>query len=313
MQPKEQMPIPRLSAPQDGTPVADMPGFRHHYADVNGTQLHYVVGGSGPLIVLLHGFPYTWALWSKLMPRFVEAGFTVMAPDLRGLGDSMKTESGYDKANVAEDVRQVVQRLGFRTIHLVGTDIGAMVAFAYASRHPAEIDRLVFAESLIPGFGLEEMMNPATGGYWHFGFHAQVEVASMLTEGREAGYLLPWYSMMSASPAAITDAQSRFLPYCAAAGGMRAGFKHYETMVRDGQENRRRFKAKLPMPVPVLSGERGIPQAQTLHCVEQVSDAVEADLVPDAGHTFASDNPAWVVKRMTRFFDSSLQETSKES
>lgn len=290
-----------------------MPGFRHRYADVNGTQVHYVLGGSGPLVVLLHGFPYTWALWNRLMPLLVEAGFTVMAPDLRGLGDSMKTESGYDKANVAEDVRQVVQLMEFRTIHLVGTDIGAMVAFAYASRHPAEVDRLVFAESLIPGFGLEDMMNPATGGYWHFGFHAQVEVASMLTEGREADYLLPWYSMMSTSPAEIVDAQSRFLPYYAAAGGIRAGFKHYQTMVHDGQENRRTFKAKLPMPILVLSGERGIPQAQTLYCVEQIGDTVEADLVPDAGHTFASDNPAWVAERMTRFFGSGPQDISEES
>jgi pimeloyl-ACP methyl ester carboxylesterase len=313
MQPGEQTRTSRPISPQDGTPIPDMPGFRHRYADVNATQLHYVMGGSGPLVVLLHGFPYTWALWRKLMPPLVEAGFTVMAPDLRGLGDSMKTESGYDKANVAEDVRRVVQLLGFGTIRLVGTDIGAMVAFAYALRHPAEIDRLVFAESLIPGFGLEEMMNPATGGYWHFGFHAQVEVASMLTEGKEADYLLPWYSMMSTSPTAIDDAKTRFLPYYAAAGGMRAGFKHYETMVSDGQENRRTFRVKLPMPVLVLSGERGIPQAQTLHCVEQISDDVEAALVPDAGHTFATDNPAWVAKRMKRFFGATHHEPSKES
>jgi pimeloyl-ACP methyl ester carboxylesterase len=143
------------------------------------------------------------------------------------LGDSDLTESGYTKTNVAEDVRQIVQSLGFKTIRLVGTDIGAMVAYAYASRHPEEIDRLVFAESLIPGFGLEELMNPATGGYWHLGFHMQVEVATMLTAGKEDAYLLPSMGMMSTSPDATEVAKASFLPYYVRPGRMKAGFQHY--------------------------------------------------------------------------------------
>jgi len=140
-----------------------MDGFSHRYADVNGTRLHYVIGGEGPAVVLLHGWPYTWAEWRKLMPLLADAGFTVIAPDLRGLGDSAKAEAGYSKTNVAEDVRQVVHQLGLSEINLVGTDIGTMVAYAYASRHPDEVRRLVLSESLIPGFGLEELMNEPIG------------------------------------------------------------------------------------------------------------------------------------------------------
>lgn len=103
--------------------------------------------------MLLHGWPYTWAEWRKLMPLLANAGFTVIAPDLRGLGDSAKAESGYSKLNVAEDVRQIVRSLGFETIDLLGSDIGTMVAYAYAAGHPKEIRNLVLAESLIPGFG----------------------------------------------------------------------------------------------------------------------------------------------------------------
>ena len=187
------------------------------------------------------------------MPLLAGAGHTVIAPDLRGLGDSAKAEAGYSKVNVAEDVRQVVQSLGFDSINLVGTDIGTMVAHAYASRHPGEVRRLVLAESLIPGFGLEELMNPATGGYWHFGFHMQVGVATMLTAGREADYLLPTMTMMSASADAADMAKAVFLPHYTAPGGMRAGFQHYGTLLADRKENRAAFHSKLPMPVLVLT------------------------------------------------------------
>ena len=108
------------------------------------------------------------------MPLLVRAGFTVVAPDLRGLGDSAKADSGYSKTNVAKDVHELVHHLGHQEIKLVGTDIGTMVACAYAASYQAEVRRLVLSESVLPGFGLEELMNPVTGGYWHFSFHMQV-------------------------------------------------------------------------------------------------------------------------------------------
>lgn len=287
---------------QHGQPVVDLPGFAHRFDEVNGTRIHSVTGGEGPLIVLVHGWPYTWALWRPLMPLLAAAGFSVLAPDLRGLGDSSQVGDDYSKVNVAEDIRQVVQRLGATQIDLVGTDIGTMVSYAYASRHPHEVRRLVLAESILPGFGLEERMNPATGGYWHFGFHMQAELATFLTQGKEEAYLLPTMRMMSAAPDAEEIARQEFLPYYLAPGGMYAGFRHYATLLEDGRQNRVTFTDKLPMPVLVLSGERGIPQVQTLASVQQVADQPEVDLVPGSGHTFALDNPTWVAQRLTRFF-----------
>ena len=288
-------------APLAGS-LAELVGFRHAYADVNGTRLHYVIGGNGPAVVLLHGWPYTWAVWRKLLPLLAEAGYTAIAPDLRGLGDSSKTEDGYAKTNVARDVYELVQQLGHSEINLLGMDLGAMVAYAYAASYPTQVRRLVLAESLLPGFGLEELMNPATGGFWHFGFHMQVEVATMLTAGKEAAYLLPTLTVMSTTADAAAVAEKLFLPYYAAPGGMRAGFRHYEPLVTDGQENRARFTAKLPMPVLVLNGEHGLPQAPLLAGSNQVAATVTADLVPASGHTFAQDNPAWVAERLHRFF-----------
>ena len=208
---------------------------------------------------------------------------------------------------MAKDVHELVHRLGHQEINLVGTDIGTMVAYAYAASYQAEVRRLVLSESVLPGFGLEELMNPATGGYWHFGFHMQVDVATMLTEGKEAAYLLPTMTMttmtmMSASPDAADSAQNIYLPHYTAPGGMRAGFKHYETLLEDGRENRARFEGKLTMPVLVLNGERGLPPTQPLGGAQQVAAHVEADVVPNSGHTFAEDNPTWVAERLSRFF-----------
>lgn len=195
---------------------------------------------------------------------------------------------------------KLVQQLGHAEINLVGTDIGTMVAYAHAAAYPAQVRRLVLAESLLPGFGLEELMNPATGGYWHFGFQMQVEVATMLTAGKEEAYLLPTMAMMSAAPDAAETAKALFLPYYAPPGGMRAGFQHYGTLVADGQKNRARFAA--PLPMPVLNGARGLPQAPLLAGAQQVAADVTADLVPDSGHTFAQDNPEWVARRLRHFF-----------
>lgn len=295
-------PNPTPVAPPAAGPVAELAGFRHAYADVNGTRLHYVIGGEGPAVVLLHGWPYTWAVWRKLLPLLAQAGYTAIAPDLRGLGDSTKAPNGYAKTNVARDVHELVQQLGHAEINLLGMDLGTMVAYAYAVSYPTQVRRLVLTESLLPGFGLEEQMNPATGGYWHFGFHLQVDVATMLTTGKEEAYLLPSLSAMSTAPDAVAAAHAYFLPAYAAPGGMRAGFQHYGTLLEDGKENRARFTTKLPMPVLVLNGDHGLPQAALLAGAHQVATTVTADLVPASGHTYGQDNPAWVAQRLQRFF-----------
>ena len=116
--------------------------FSHHTASVNGIQLHYVIGGQGDPVVLLHGWPETWYAWHKVMPALAK-NYTVIAPDLRGLGDSSKPLTGYDGKTLAEDIHQLVTQLGFKSIFLVGHDIGSFVVYPYAAEHPTEVRRLV--------------------------------------------------------------------------------------------------------------------------------------------------------------------------
>ena len=296
------MSIVSLTPPEDGTPVEGLNGFTHRYSTGNGARIHYVVGGSGPAVLLLHGFAYTWEDWRRVLQPLAAEGFTVIAPDLRAMGYSEKAQDGFSKANVAEDNRAIVKELGFDQVNVVGGDIGAMVAYAYASRHPDEVRRFVFGEAFIPGFGLEDHMNPADGGFWHFGFQGAVDTATMLVEGKEEQYLMPFFRMMSTHGDVETRMRERFLPFFEAPGGIRGGFEHYGTLVADVKENREQFTAKLPMPVLVLAGEKDQALDGIADSVARVSDRLESDYVPGAGHTFAEDNPEWLVERLTRFF-----------
>jgi pimeloyl-ACP methyl ester carboxylesterase len=294
-----------LTPPVDGAPVEGLDGFKHRYSTGNGARIHYVVGGKGPAILLIHGFAYTWEDWRRVLVPLAAAGFTVIAPDLRGMGYSEKAKDGYSKSNVAEDNRSIVRELGFDEVNLVGGDIGAMVAYAYASRHPHEVRRFVFGESYIPGFGLEDHTNSSTGGFWHFGFHGAVDTATMLVEGREEEYLMPFYRTMSTHDVE-QRMRERFLPFFEAPGGIRGGFAHYGTIVDDVKENRAQFTCKLPMPLLVLAGDANGSLDGIVDSVRRVSDKIEIDAVPGAGHTFAQDNPRWVVARLVRFFQNQV-------
>src|ERR687896_1800004 len=172
--------------------------FSHHMASVNGIQMHYVIGGQGDPVVLLHGWPETWYAWHHVMPALAK-NYTVIAPDLRGIGDSSKPPTGYDGKTVAEDIHQLVTQLGFNTIFLVGHDIGSSVAYPYAAEHPTEVKRLVIMDVPPPGFA-----PPGITPRWWFSFHQTPDVPEALVQGKEMEYLLWHLRGLALNPAAIT-------------------------------------------------------------------------------------------------------------
>ncbi|WP_165906294.1 alpha/beta hydrolase [Streptomyces sp. Z26] len=289
-------------APPPVAPMAAPPGFRHGDTDVDGVRLHHVTGGDGPAVVLLHGWPFTWIEWRALLPQLAAHGFTVIAPDLRGSGDSAIPAGHWDKRAEADDLHRLLRRLGHDEAYVVGTDVGAMTAYTWAAAYPDDVRALVLAESALPGHGLEELMNPATGGHWHFGFHARSELAAMLTEGREERYLDGYWSMMSCGGLTRAD-RAELLRAYTAPDAMRGGFEHYASLVEDGRAARaaRAATGPLPMPVLVLNGEHGLPQGVLLDGARAVATDIRADTVPGAGHTFAADNPRWTADRLARF------------
>lgn len=183
----------------DETPLPD--GFESITVTANGTRLHAVVGGTGAPVLLLHGWPQTWRAWRHLMPTLAAHGYRVIAPDLRGTGASSRPPSGYDKDTQAQDMRELLAQLGIHGgVRVVGHDIGGMVAFAYARRHPEEVEHLVLVELALPGFGLEQAMDVASGGLFHFGLFMTEELPELLIEGRESEFITWWFDWLSAVP-----------------------------------------------------------------------------------------------------------------
>ena len=166
-------------------------GFVSDTAQVNGTTLHYVRGGAGPAIILLHGFPEDWYAYHRIIPQLAKQ-FTVVAIDLRGLGGSTPTEGGYDAANMAEDVHQLAEHLHLEHVYVVGHDIGGMVAYAFARRYPETSRGVMMLDAPLPGLGPWDAVkaNPIT---WHINFSADAGPAGA-TPCRSRSHLFASFS-----------------------------------------------------------------------------------------------------------------------
>jgi len=165
-----------------------MPEISHHYANLKDVRLHYVTLGSGYPVVLLHGWPQTWYEWRRVMPLLADS-FKMIAPDLRGLGDSSRPARGYDKKTIANDVWLLVnEHLDHRRIAVVGHDWGAPVAFRLAADHADAVSHLVMLDVPVPGDqppGLEIGGTPR----WHHPFNRVPDLPEALTFGRERIFL----------------------------------------------------------------------------------------------------------------------------
>ncbi len=290
--------------------------FSHHTASVNGIQMHYVIGGHGDPVVLLHGWPETWYAWHKVMPALAK-NYTVVAPDLRGLGDSSKPLSGYDGKTLAEDIHQLVTKLGFKTIFLVGHDIGSFVVYPYTAAHPTEVKRLVVMEIPPPGFFPSPSVNGGPLLWWVI-FHQTPDVPEALVEGKEKEYLSWHYQNLAYNPSAITQAAiNEYVSHYSAPGAMRAGFEHYRAIPQDAIQNQNYSKTKLTMPVLALGGGYiptlggNITMSAAEYGMKILAQNVTGIIVPNSVHYIAEEQPDFVVKLLNNFFSGNPAETSK--
>jgi pimeloyl-ACP methyl ester carboxylesterase len=278
--------------------------FSHHMASINGIQIHYVIGGHGDPIVLIHGWPQTWFEWRHVMPTLAK-NYTVIVPDLRGLGDSSKPLTGYDGKTTAEDIHQLVSQLGFKQIFLVGHDVGSQPAYSYAAAHPAEVKRLVVMEYLFPGFIPPQL----EGKIWWFPFQQTPDMPEALVEGKERLYLTWFYRNLAYNPAAITQADiDEYVSHYSAPGGMRAGFNHFRAFPEDAIQNEHYSKTKLTMPVlafgagniPGFGGD--VPINYALYGMQKLAQIVTGIKVSLSGHWIPEEQPDFVIKQLTNFF-----------
>jgi pimeloyl-ACP methyl ester carboxylesterase len=269
-------------------------------ATVNGVQLHYLVAGRGDPVLLLHGYAQNSHMWRPLMKELAKRHL-VIAPDLRGFGDSARPASGYDKKTMAQDVHALAESLGITRAGVAGHDIGLMVAYAYAAQYPAEVERLALMDAFIPGIG------DTTGLFllrdlWHFHFYGPTPLA--LVKGRERIYFEHfWNDFAADATKSVSEADRRFYARkYAEPGAMRAGMEVFRNFDQDAKDNAAFGATKLAMPVLVLGGEKSggdflVKQAR------MVATSVDGVIVTGSGHWIIDEAPDQVIPRLVTFFD----------
>ena len=284
---------------------AQVPPFPANFStqdiSANGATIHVRRGGSGPAVVLLHGYGETGDMWAPLAADLMR-DHTVIVPDLRGLGRSSKPAGGYDKKTQAGDVAAVLDALRITQADLVTHDIGNMVGFAFAALHPERVRRFVLIDAPVPGVGPweEVLKNPLL---WHFRFGGPD--MERLVSGRERIYLDRFWNEFSADPKRFSEAsRDHYAKLYAMPGAMHAGFAQFAAFDQDAIDNRALLaaKGKLAMPVLAVGGEKSFgPMMATV--MRAGASNVTASIVPSSGHWIMEENPAATVKIVRAFLD----------
>jgi pimeloyl-ACP methyl ester carboxylesterase len=269
-------------------------------AEVNGVRLHYLIAGEGDPVVLLHGYAETSHMWLPLISKLADK-HTVIAPDLRGFGQSSAPDDGYTKKVMAQDVHALMRSLHYDRIRLVGHDIGLMVAYAYAAQYPDDVDRLVLMEAFLPGVGDWNSVF-LLRDLWHFHFYGKTPLA--LVTGHERIYLEHFWNDFAADPAKSVPEEDRefYAKAYAQPGHMKAGMEVFRAFPEDAEDFAQFAKVGLPMPLLVLSGEK----AGGPFLIEQgkmVASNVEAVLVKGAGHWLMEEAPDQVMAKLVEFLN----------
>src|ERR1700686_646128 len=273
---------------------------QHKFAELTGVGLHYLPAGKGEPVVLLHGYAETRHMWLPLISKLADK-HSVVAPDLRGFGDSSAPPDGYTKAAMAQDIHALVKSLNYDRIRLVGHDIGLMVAYAYAAQYPSEVDRLVLMEAFLPGIGDWNRVF-LLRDLWHFHFYGKTPLA--LVTGRERIYLEHFWNDFAADPTKSVSETDRvfYANEYAKPGHMAAGMEVFRAFPKDAEDFAQFAKTKLTMPLLVLSGEK----AGGPFLIEQgkmVATDVEGVLVKGSGHWLMEEAPDPVIPKLVEFLN----------
>lgn len=270
------------------------------FTEVNGVRLHYLVAGKGEPVLLLHGYAQTSHMWRPLIPKLAQT-HTVIAPDLRGFGGSSKPETGYDKKTMAQDIHALAEALGYKSVAVVGHDIGLMVAYAYAAQYPEDVDRIVLMDAFLPGVG-DWTKVWLLRDLWHFHFYGKTPLA--LVKGRERTYFEHFWNEFAADPKHSVPEKDRqfYAKAYAQPGGMRAGFEVFRAFEQDGKDFADLAQTKLTMPMLVLSGEKAGGQF-LIDQGELVDDNVEGVIVEGSGHWLINEAPEQVIPKLLEFLN----------
>lgn len=280
-------------------------GFQSQFADVNGVRIHYVIGGEGSPILLIHGWPEDWHEWRKMMPQ-LGSRHTVIAVDLRGFGESQIASSGYDRKTLAEDLFQLMARLDHPRATLVGHDWGGPVAYAYAAMHRDAVDKLVVVEGAPDGPWTTKQLAPFLHNpLWFFGFFEIPDFAEKVLAGHEKEFLDWFYRNKgfhivpgSFSEAEITYYESTY----AQPGRLAASLQLYRTIDRDISDNIELSRTPLSIPVLAIGARYGLGSA-VAESMRHVAGIVAPVLMEDTGHFIPDERPEALSQIIEAFLD----------
>jgi pimeloyl-ACP methyl ester carboxylesterase len=265
---------------------------------VNGINIHYVIGGTGEPLVLIHGFGQNWYMWNRLLPE-LSKHFTVITPDLRGVGESGKPTGGYDKKTMATDIHELIKKLGYHSINLVGHDIGLMVAYAYAAQYGNEVKKAAFLDALLPG--IEPVWSNLKEKLWWFGFFAW-PASGQVVEGKEREFLSNFWPVVGHINNAFTKEETEeFIRAYSVKGATTGSFHWFAAFEQDAKDNLGFMKNKLQMPVLTMGGEFQSASFLGEH-FRKVAINVKEMNIKNAGHWLVQEQTQSVLKGLIDFF-----------
>jgi len=289
-----------FSASLSSAAYADTLGknFISRNAEIDGVKLHYTTGGHGPSLILLHGYAETSRMWNPILPVLGEK-FTIIAPDLPGIGDSEIPASGLDMKTAAIRIHALARSLGVEKARVVGHDIGLMVAYAYAAQFPAEVEKLVVMDAFLPGVGDWEAVynNP---GIWHFRFNGPTPEA--LVQGRERIYFAYFWNDLAADKTRSLPQPDReaYIAAYSRPGRMRAGWAYFVSFQQAAKDFAQLSQIKLTLPVLSIGGDKSLGDflAQQMKLV--ASDLTTV-VLKNTGHWILEENPKETTDALVKF------------
>jgi pimeloyl-ACP methyl ester carboxylesterase len=289
-------------APQLPDGFADT--FTSRYVDIGALRLHAVIGGDGPPLLLVHGWPQTWYAWRMLMPPLAR-DFQVVAVDQRGIGLSDKPEEGYDTGTLAGDLVALMEALGHQRFALYGTDTGMLISYALAAEHPDRLERLVVSEApllgITPPYPLF-LPPPLNARLWHLAFNQlPAEVNEALVRGREAVFFGAEFAASAGTNKLPADAVGYYIDRLAAdPDALHGSFQLYRAFPVTTAQNEQRKTRRLPMPVLAIGGGESS-GAMVADTMQLVADDVQRLVIPGCGHWVAEQAPEQLLAALTAF------------
>jgi pimeloyl-ACP methyl ester carboxylesterase len=278
--------------------------FTSRYIDAGDLRLHAVIGGDGPPLLLIHGWPETWYAWRMVMPTLAE-DFEVIAVDQRGIGLSDKPEDGYDTGTLANDLVALMDELGHQRFALYGTDTGMPIAYALAADHPDRVERLIVSEAPLPGASpspplfLQPQLNARL---WHLTFNQlPAEVNEALVRGREEIFFGSEFAASAGTKKLPDETVKYYIDTLAAnAEALRGSFEFYRAIPTTAAQNAERKNSRLTMPVLAIGGaESGMEGVEAT--MKLVADDVKGVVLPGAAHWVAEQAPEALLAALTEF------------